>query len=68
MPYFKQYGLVSRFLVMKLAFCSYIFMLINIKTKTMLEKMQQYQIENESCVYGGKTIPHNPECFSNQTD
>lgn len=34
----------------------------------MLEKMEQYQIENESCVYGGIDIIHSPECYNEQPD
>jgi hypothetical protein len=38
-------------------------MLINIKTKTMLEKMKEYQIEDQSNIFGGIEIIHSPECF-----
>ncbi len=34
----------------------------------MLDKMQQYQIENELSIYGGTEIIHSPECYGEQPD
>ncbi|WP_299683871.1 hypothetical protein [uncultured Dokdonia sp.] len=35
----------------------------NSKKDTALEKLEQYKLENQLTILGGKHQAHNPECF-----